>query len=269
MYLNTFKAQFLKYDLKLQIKACTEKEISSSEQQLGLLLPIVYREFLLWGGYEPHRLLDFSDCNFSQLSSLQEYAVELLAENNFPESLPKDAFIFCFHQGYQFMFFKISEGQNPPVYFYGEGQKETYFLKVYESFSECLIKSLARHYQFQQDDREFLEEQEKQKKLANFWQEQYAELANLLEVHFNLLYISDDISIEGYLKNTTYSRYLEVINQIKTVLSIEPFPFEELKYIFSLQEFFQDGEQAKVWLKNLLNSLETVEKSKILKNREN
>jgi hypothetical protein len=42
------------------------------------------------------------------------------------------------HQGYQFSFFKLSDGENPPIYSYCEGQEENYFVKTDESFGAFL-----------------------------------------------------------------------------------------------------------------------------------
>jgi hypothetical protein len=55
------------------------------------------------------------------------------------------------------------------------------------------------------------------------WEKQFPELWHLLSWHFELNYTSDELSIEDYINNVTDDRYLNVIHQIKTILSSEPF----------------------------------------------
>ena len=55
-----------------------------------------------------------------------------------------DDFVFFMHQGYEFCFFKLSEGDNPPVYFYSEEacpfhprkSAHSNFIKITDSLSE-------------------------------------------------------------------------------------------------------------------------------------
>ena len=80
---------------------------------------------------------------FNYLLKIQEVAVELLEENQFPEPLPPDAFVFYMHlSGLFFMFFKTSEGNNPPIYIYEEGETLLTFKKEYLSYSDFLADKL-------------------------------------------------------------------------------------------------------------------------------
>jgi hypothetical protein len=90
-------------------------------------------------GHSAGKFLQGSDCFFQHLLSLQEWAVELLNENNFPKKLPEDAFVFYMHQGYQFSFFRLSEGDDPPTYSYCEGTNQTTFIKSHKRFSDFMI----------------------------------------------------------------------------------------------------------------------------------
>jgi len=74
--------------------------------------------------------------------------VELLEENQFPQTLPKDAFVFLMHQGYQFSFFRLSEGENPPIYFYCEGETKESFVKTHRQFTDFLATELDLHHQY-------------------------------------------------------------------------------------------------------------------------
>lgn len=71
--------------------------------------------------------------------NLIEDAKILLEENNFPEVLPADAFVFWMHQGYQFAFFRIGEGEDPPVYHFEEGQESQTFQRIHDKLSEFLL----------------------------------------------------------------------------------------------------------------------------------
>lgn len=144
MYLEGVKERFK--ELKLvsphELVGCTYPEITELEKKLGFSLPEAYKEFLLWMGKSAGRVLQGSDCFFKHLPYLKEWAVELLEENNFPNTLPEDAFVFFMHQGYQFSFFRLSEGDDPPTYFYCEGTNQTSFTRTHNRFSEFMATEI-------------------------------------------------------------------------------------------------------------------------------
>ncbi|MEH1945835.1 MAG: SMI1/KNR4 family protein [Nostoc sp.] len=121
-----------------QLSPCSNLEIIQFEQQQGITLPSIYKDFLKMMGHGAGKFLRGSDCFYQHLARIQEWAKELLGENDFPEALPEDAFVFFMHQGYQFSFFRLSEGNNPPTYSYCEGQQEPYFVKSHDTFSDFL-----------------------------------------------------------------------------------------------------------------------------------
>jgi hypothetical protein len=141
MYLDRAKERLrtLNFVRSDEIVPCSEDEINALEYHLGLSLPQAYREFLLWMGHSGGGLLRGSDCFYKHLPHLREWAVELLEEDNFHEPLPDDAFVFFMHQGYQFAFFRLSEGDDPPVYYYHESTDQSSFVISHRSFSEFLI----------------------------------------------------------------------------------------------------------------------------------
>lgn len=52
------------------------------------------------------------------------------------------------HQDYQFAFFPLDQGDDPPVYFFHEAQVNTYngvFARFCDSFTEFLNKELEMH----------------------------------------------------------------------------------------------------------------------------
>jgi len=150
MYLDRVKNQLI--ELKLvkpdELVGCTRDDVIAIEQKLGISLPRAYQEFLLSMGRSAGQFLRGSDCFLNHLPQLQEWAVELLQENNFAECLPDDAFIFFMHQGYQFSFFRVSEGADPPTYSYCEGTNQTFFIKSHESFSGFLETEVEIHAKY-------------------------------------------------------------------------------------------------------------------------
>ena len=117
-------------------KPCSWYEMSELERQLGFNLPRMYRDIFSRMGHGAEGFWAGEDCFYKHLPLIQIWAKELLTEDSFPLSLPNDAFVFFMHQGYQFNFFKLSEGDNPPVYSYLEGQSEREFIKTYDKFTD-------------------------------------------------------------------------------------------------------------------------------------
>lgn len=152
MYLDKFKSRFEavkdlylgdKLSLSTELIPCTEEEILFLENRLQLSLPDAYKEFLLWGGRWARGFMYGSSFFFKDdFIDIQEVAVELLEDNQFPESLPADAFVFFMHQGYYFMFFRTSEGNNPPIYGYEDGQILLIFKNEYSTYTDFLTDQL-------------------------------------------------------------------------------------------------------------------------------
>ncbi|WP_190316013.1 SMI1/KNR4 family protein [Pseudanabaena sp. UWO310] len=154
IYLQTFKDKFAN-ESKILIQSglifeeddmdlfpCSKDEVLELEKTLGFFLPLAYKEFLLWGGHQSAWFLVGEDCFFKNILDNQELALELLEENKFPKELPKDAFIFTSHHGYEFDFFEVSQGDNPPIYCYSESSNESFFKLIYPSFTDYLIEIL-------------------------------------------------------------------------------------------------------------------------------
>lgn len=96
MYIEKLKARFaeLQHLFPYKLLPCREEQIHSLERRYGLTLPMDYKEFLLWGGIGAGVFFKGSNCFYDYLSELREGAEELLERDEFPEPLPKDAFVF-------------------------------------------------------------------------------------------------------------------------------------------------------------------------------
>ena len=148
MYLEKFKKRFIEsLVFHKKVAPCTEEEIDFLEQKLGMLLPIAYQEFLLWGGHKAGGLMEGSDCFYRHLLDIQETARLILEDDEFPRSLPEDAFVFFMHHDYQFLFFKTTR-DDPEVYGYTEGQAQRNFTRFYYKYTDFLMDYLETLAEF-------------------------------------------------------------------------------------------------------------------------
>lgn len=126
---------------------CTEDEIAVLEHWIKRPFPQAYREFLLWMGYWGGGLFVGSNCFYNDLRDIQEWARALLEEDRYPGELPEDAFVFFMHQGYQFYFFRFSEGEDPPIYYYLEDHEkpeQSTVNRTYAHFSAFLEDAIDK-----------------------------------------------------------------------------------------------------------------------------
>jgi len=109
-----------------ELSGCSESEVASLERDFGFRLPARYREFLLAMGHDAGPLLRGSRVSYKDLPRLRESFQELLEEDGSTFPIPREAFVFYMHQGYDFLYFLASGGDDPPVYQYveGDGQPE-------------------------------------------------------------------------------------------------------------------------------------------------
>lgn len=137
-YLNELITH-LKND-KIPLIPCTQDELNEVNKLVSTnKLPEAYIEFLeVMGGGTEHTFLRGESCFIDELLELNEWGAELLEENSVPLKLTPNDFVFWMSQGCMFCFFKLNEGENPPVYFYSEGKKKEGFYKITDTFTEFL-----------------------------------------------------------------------------------------------------------------------------------
>jgi hypothetical protein len=147
MYLDAVKARVKELDLFKpgEVLPCTEKEVQDLERGAGLALPQAYREFLLWMGHGAGEFWRGSHCFYQDLEPLSSWADAMLEHNKSAEKLPKDAFVFLMHQGYQFLFFRTSEGEDPPVRHCEEKPGRLSFSIKDQHFSVFLLRAIESH----------------------------------------------------------------------------------------------------------------------------
>jgi hypothetical protein len=127
-----------------EIEGCTEAEISQVEAAAGVTLPPVYRALLRAIGKRAGHLLIGTDFQYPWLLSARQDALECLADNGNPFTLPDDAVVFLGHQGYSFLYFLAREGEDPPVYGMSEAWADFGPRRVADSLSEWLRAAMER-----------------------------------------------------------------------------------------------------------------------------
>ncbi|WP_375559716.1 SMI1/KNR4 family protein [Bernardetia sp. OM2101] len=118
----------------------SQKKIDSLQRLYDINLPIAYIEFLTVMGKGASRFMRGSSVFYPELLELKDWAKELTDENNMSE-LPKNAFTFWMHQGYQMAYFLVDDSPNPTVYYFSEGNKNNDWIEV-SSFTEFLEMQL-------------------------------------------------------------------------------------------------------------------------------
>jgi hypothetical protein len=116
-----------------QIRGCSESEIKRICDASALPLPNAYLEFLRVAGKGAGRFMWEVNQYYDDMLILNSEAEDIL--NDYEEgklSLPDNAYVFSMRYGEQFLFF-IADGStdNPPVYYYYEGDGKFTDLKKY------------------------------------------------------------------------------------------------------------------------------------------
>ena len=127
-----------------KLQSLSEAQIRSVEAFYGVSLPAVYRQFLLLMGNGAGKYMLGSTVFYDDIFNLGEWG-EALIEENALSPAPPDAFFFWMHQGYQTAYFKLCDGDDPPVYYFSEGQEQKKFVKE-SSLSDFLINELLMSY---------------------------------------------------------------------------------------------------------------------------
>jgi len=133
----------LGYKKAFEVKtSCTEEEVNRIEQEAGVKFPRSYRElYLILGHFYGFGVIDENSFDFPDYMGMRKKAEAIISSSKADFQLNDDMFVFgCVVENGVFFFFKLVEGDNPPVYEYQEGD-ETYTM-VTESFSS-FVQRLA------------------------------------------------------------------------------------------------------------------------------
>lgn len=121
---------------KTDFQGLTRIEIENLEIILDKKLPNEFIHYLLEFGRNCGDLFSCGqDIEVEKFVDYQTWAQEIIKEDNVPNFLDHNTFVFSFHQGYVFNYFK-KEGEQYKIYEYTEGKNESVML--FNSFSEML-----------------------------------------------------------------------------------------------------------------------------------
>ncbi|NLE58521.1 MAG: SMI1/KNR4 family protein [Planctomycetes bacterium] len=102
-----------------------ESEVAAAESRLGVRFPAVFRQYLLEMGQSPGELFDGSEtAGPAGFDQLRADALELMAETDPALTLPPEAIVFLFHQGYMFLYLLAASGFDGPVMSWTETERE-------------------------------------------------------------------------------------------------------------------------------------------------
>ncbi len=150
-YLNKIKKTIEEFDT-IYI-GCTNSQIDEIEKKINAKLPVCYTEFLSFCGISMDRKNVNSRGGFVGESIFygdvlgdftnKDALIEQLEEDGRSDlQITNNDFVFFCSQGYIFAFFKLNEGDNPPVYGYMEGYKGNSFPKLTDTLVEFYEKYL-------------------------------------------------------------------------------------------------------------------------------
>ncbi|AZZ90743.1 hypothetical protein EUZ85_08465 [Hahella sp. KA22] len=115
-----------------------EKEIHNLEEYACGKLPQIYKEFLITCGKEPSGYFkEVSIDLYPDLLELKDVFDEANSEAKSPVTLESDVFLIGEYSGEQFWYFKLSDGNDPAVYFLSIWDNHTY--KEDEHLSNFLL----------------------------------------------------------------------------------------------------------------------------------
>jgi hypothetical protein len=102
------------------------KEVAEAEERLDVRFPTVFRTYLLEMGKHRGELFRGSDlAGPAAFDIFRADALALMAETDPTLSLPPDAIVFLFHQGYTFVYLSATGGFDGPPMQWTEGTRET------------------------------------------------------------------------------------------------------------------------------------------------
>ena len=129
-----------------QVVPCTHEEVNILELMLPqpYRLPAAYKEFLLYGGKKMAGLFSIANFSYQNAKYWLEHRGEIfdiIYGEDSDAQLPPDMFVIEEYLGTSVAYFRLTEGEDPPVYRWDEdgtlrGLEAA--KKLQDSFSECL-----------------------------------------------------------------------------------------------------------------------------------
>lgn len=128
----------------IDMQSCNDTEILTFKKNITdkYELPEAYLEFIKkMGRGTKNQFMGGESCYIDEIEDLKAGAIELLEENESLLTLNENDYVFWMSQGCMFCFFKLNEGDNPPVYYYNEAGEDK-FVKITNTLTEFWINRL-------------------------------------------------------------------------------------------------------------------------------
>ena len=156
-YIQEAISLFENYTKGIDIKVifCTEVEVAELEALLSspYKLPAAYKEFLLYSGRKMADFFKCCDISYGTSKGLIEDGYQdiidmLIGSGGEEDYLDPDVFVIAEHLGANMYYFKLTEGDNPPIYYWDEGEGGLEASTVYsDAFSNFLLRKIEAWYQ--------------------------------------------------------------------------------------------------------------------------
>lgn len=132
------------------IRSCTEAEVTHLEQEMGLMFPAAYREFLLWCGKKLGRVVWDDRFYYPFQPEMKEEAIDALTFHQQNASfIQENVIVILSHEGYLYDFIRADEGDDPPVYRLIVGQEVELASPHFSDYLyNTAILYLKRHHNF-------------------------------------------------------------------------------------------------------------------------
>ena len=117
--------------------SCTEEEVNGIEAGIKIKFPRAYREaYLLLGKKRAFNIISENAYNFPNYKGMQAGAKEITDSNGIMLEYDNIFVFSVFEENAIISFFRLDEGDDPPVYEYEGGSEE--YEKVAEHFSDYI-----------------------------------------------------------------------------------------------------------------------------------
>lgn len=127
-----------------KIEACNSADLRDVQSISQHRLPAAYIAFLSKMGRNAGPLFEgseFSPAHKNKLR-LRQIAERILKDSHSSFVLPDTVFVFLQHQGYQFLFFNVTDGDDPPVFLVRDNHP--YPTQVSVAFSRFILDAVEK-----------------------------------------------------------------------------------------------------------------------------
>jgi hypothetical protein len=119
----------------------SEREVAGAEVRLGVRFPTVFREYLRTMAKSPGDLYRGSDlAGVADFEEFRASALEMLADTDPALTLPPEAVVFLWHQGYMFVYLRAAGGFDGPAMQWTENRRKP--RQVAATFAEMVDAEL-------------------------------------------------------------------------------------------------------------------------------